>query len=154
MGRVPRHHGPHSTLLAALTPAGSGPALAIPGAVDGAACVASAERVLAPRLRPGQVVGLANLRAHKSESARHAVETVGARLLCLPPSSPDVNPSALALATVKERRRAAAERTPDDLVTATSGASEAISTTDAGAAPPTAASRSHPSNMRTALGNG
>jgi transposase len=131
VGRVPRNHGPNSTLLAALTPAGGGPALAIPGAVDGAACVASAARVLAPSLRPGQVVVLANLSAHKSESARHAVETVGARLLFLPPSSPDVNPIELAFATVKERHRAAAERTPDGLFTVTSGAIDAISATDA-----------------------
>ena len=131
VGRVPRNHGPNITLLAALTPAGIGPALAIPGAVDGAAFVAYAERVLAPSLRPGQVVVLDNLSAHKSESARHAVETVGARLLFLPPYSPDFNPIALAFAKVKERLRAAAERTPDGLFTITSGAIDAISATDA-----------------------
>jgi transposase len=131
VGRVSRTHGPNITLLAARTPAGIGPALAIPGAVDGAAFVASAERVLAPSLRPGQVVVLANLRAHKSESARHAVETVGARLLCLPPYSPDFHPIELAFAKVKERLRAAAERTLDGLFTATSVAIDAISSTDA-----------------------
>ena len=84
-GRVPRNHGPNVTLLATLTPAGIGPAVAIPGAVDGAAFIAYAERVLAPSLRPGQVVILDNLSAHKSEGARTAVEAVGARLLFLPP---------------------------------------------------------------------
>ena len=48
VGRVPRNHGPNVTLLAALTPAGIGPALAIAGAVDGAAFAAYAEQVLAP----------------------------------------------------------------------------------------------------------
>ncbi len=131
VGRVPRNHGPNITLLAALTPTGIGPVVAIPGAVDGAAFVAYAERVLAPSLRPGQVVVLDNLSAHKSELARHAVETVGARLLFLPVYSPDFNPIELAFAKVKQRLRVAAERTPDGLFTATSVAIDAISTTDA-----------------------
>ena len=60
------------TLLAALTPAGVGPALAITGAVDGAAFALYAERLLAPTLRPGQVVVLDNLSAHKCADARTA----------------------------------------------------------------------------------
>jgi transposase len=131
VGRVPRNHGPNITLLVALTPAGIGPVVAIPGAVDGAAFLAYAERVLAPSLRPGQVVVLDNLSAHKSELARHAIETVGARLLFLPAYSPDFNPIELAFAKVKERLRVAAERTPDGLFTATSVAIDAISAADA-----------------------
>ena len=48
VGRMPRNHGPNVTLLAALTPEGIGPALAITGAVDGAAFAAYAARVLLP----------------------------------------------------------------------------------------------------------
>jgi hypothetical protein len=73
---------------------------------------------------------LDNLRAHKSERARRAVAAVGARLPCLPADSPDFTPIALAFATVKERLRAAAERTPEGLV-ATAAAINAVSTTDA-----------------------
>jgi transposase len=131
VGRTPRNHGPNVTLLATLTPEGIGPAVAIPGAVDGAAFIAYAERVLAPRLRPGQVVILDNLSAHKSAGARTAVEAVGARLLFLPPYSPDFNPIELAFAKVKERLRAAAERTPEGLFAATAAAMDAVSTTDA-----------------------
>jgi hypothetical protein len=40
VGRTPRNHGPNVTLLATLTPEGIGPAVAIPGVVDGAAFVA------------------------------------------------------------------------------------------------------------------
>ena len=43
-------------------------------------------------LRPGDVVLLDNLSSHKSERARRAVEATGARLLFLPPYSPDFNP--------------------------------------------------------------
>ena len=131
VGRTPRHHGPNMTLLAALTPAGIGPAVTIPGAVDGAAFVAYAERILAPSLRPGQVVVLDNLSAHKSADAHTAIEAVGCRLLFLPAYSPDFNPIELAFAKIKQRLRAAAERTPDGLFTATSLAIDAVSAVDA-----------------------
>jgi transposase len=131
VGRVPRNHGPNVTLLAALTPAGIGPTLAITGAVDGAAFATYAERILAPSLRPGQVVVLDNLSAHKSEAARKAVEAAGGRLLFLPPYSPDFNPIELAFAKVKARLRAAAQRTPDSLFAATATAIDAVSAADA-----------------------
>ena len=131
VGRVPRNHGPNVTLLAALTPAGVGPALAIAGAVDGTAFTLYAERLLAPTLRPGQIVVLDNLSAHKSADARTAVEAVGARLLFLPAYSPDFNPIELAFAKIKERLRAAAERTPDGLFAATASAINAVSAADA-----------------------
>lgn len=131
VGRIPRNHGPNVTLLAALTPEGIGPAMTISGAVDGAAFTAYAEQVLAPALRPGQVVILDNLSAHKSEEARKAVVAAGARLLFLPAYSPDFNPIELAFAKVKEALRAAGARTPDSLGTATAAAIDAISTTDA-----------------------
>jgi transposase len=131
VGRTPRNHGPNVALLATLTPDGIGPAVAIPGAVDGAAFGAYAERILAPSLHPGQVVVLDNLSAHKSEVARTAVEAVGARLLFLPAYSPDFNPIELAFAKVKQRLRAAAERTPEGLYAATAAAIDAISAADA-----------------------
>jgi transposase len=131
VGCVPRNHGPNVTLLAALTPAGIGPALAIAGAVDGAAFARYAARLLAPTLRPGQIVVLDNLSAHKCAEARAAVEAAGARLRFLPAYSPDCNPIELAFAKVKERLRAAAERTPDGLFAATAAAIDAVSAADA-----------------------
>jgi transposase len=131
VGRTPRNHGPNVTLLAALTPEGIGPAWAITGAVDGAAFAAYATRVLAPSLRPGQVVVLDNLSAHKCADARTAVEAVGGRLLFLPAYSPDFNPIELAFAKVKQRLRAAAERTPAGLFAATAAAIDAVTAADA-----------------------
>ena len=131
VGRVPRNHGPNVTLLAALTPEGIGPALSLTGGVTGAAFAAYAARLLAPSLRPGQVVILDNLSAHKRAEARQAIEAVGARLLFLPPYSPDFNPIELAFAKIKERLRAAATRTPDALLAATATAIDAVSATDA-----------------------
>jgi transposase len=131
VGRVPRNHGPNITLLAALTPAGIGPALTIAGSVTGTAFAAYAQRVLAPSLRPGQVVVVDNLSAHKGEAARRAVEAVGAHLLFLPAYSPDFNPIELAFAKIKAQLRAAAERTPEGLLAATAQAIDAITAADA-----------------------
>jgi transposase len=131
VGRVPRNHGPNVSLVAVLTPEGIGPALAVPGAIDGAAFAVYAQRILAPSLRPGQVVVLDNLSAHKSEAARTAVEAAGARLLFLPSYSPDFNPIELAFAKIKQRLRAAAERTPEGLLATTAIAIDAVSAADA-----------------------
>ncbi len=140
LGRVPSNHGPNITLLAALTPAGIGPALVLSGALDSAAFTLYAERILAPRLRPGQVVILDNLSAHKSADARSAIAAAGCRLLFLaagcrllflPAYSPDFTPIEQAFAKVKARLRAAAERTPDGLVAATASAIDAITAADA-----------------------
>ena len=130
LGRGPRNHGPTVTLLAALTPAGIGPAVTMPGAGDGAAFAVYAERVLAPSLRPGPIVILDKLSAHQSDRARQAVAAAGARLLCLPAYAPNVNPIELAFAMVTERLRAAAERPPEGRF-ATAAAIDAVSTTDA-----------------------
>jgi transposase len=131
LGHVPRNHGPNVTLLAALTPWGIGPALSLTGSVTGAAFTAYAQRVLAPSLRPGQVVVLDNLSAHKQEAARLAVEAMGARLLFLPAYSPDFNPIELAFAKIKAQLRAAATRTAQDLLAATAEALDAVSPADA-----------------------
>ena len=130
-GHVPRNHGPNITLLAALMPAGIGPAWTISGSVTGNALTAYAQRVLAPRLRPGQVVVLDNLTAHKQAAARVAIEAVGARLLFLPAYSPDFNPIELAFAKIKAHLRTAAQRTPEGLLRATAQAIAAVSPADA-----------------------
>jgi transposase len=131
LGRTPRNHGPNISMVAALTPEGIGATLVLPGAVDGAAFAVYAQRILAPSLRPGQVVVLDNLSAHRSEDARNAVEAAGAQLLFLPAYSPDFHPIELAFAKLKERLRTAAERTPDGLLSATAAAIDAVSVADA-----------------------
>jgi transposase len=73
------------------------------------------ETQLAPTLRPGDVVVLDNLPAHKSAAAEQAVRAMGARLLFLPPYSPDLNPIEMAFAKLKALLRARAIRTIDAL---------------------------------------
>jgi transposase len=73
------------------------------------------ETQLAPTLRPGDIVVLDNLPAHKSAAAEQAVRAIGAWLLFLPPYSPDLNPIEMAFAKLKALLRARAVRTIDAL---------------------------------------
>ena len=73
------------------------------------------EQVLVPTLVAGDVVILDNLPAHKSVSARDAIEAAGATLRFLPPYSPDFNPIEHAFAKLKAQLRKAAARTLDGL---------------------------------------
>jgi transposase len=78
-----------------------------------------ARHVLAPTLRAGQVVIADNPRAHYADGARAAIEALGARLIHLPPYSPDYNPIEHAFSKVKQALRRAAPRTDDALHAAT-----------------------------------
>jgi transposase len=130
-GHVPRNHGHNVTLLAALTPDGIGPSMTIAGSIDSAAFTAYVRRFLVPSLRPGQVVILDNLSAHKSAAARAAIEAAGCELRFLPAYSPDFNPIELAFAKIKSRLRAAAARDPASLEQATAQAINRITPADA-----------------------
>jgi transposase len=73
------------------------------------------EKVLAPTLSRADTVIIDNLASHKVAGVREAIEAVGAKLLYLPPYSPDLNPIELAFAKFKTALRKAAERTVEDL---------------------------------------
>lgn len=90
------------------------------------------ERMLAPTLRPGQIVIRDNLRQHQSARARHLIETRGAELWLLPAYSPDVYSIEEAFSKVKARLRTAAARTHGDLVGAIWAALQAVTAADAG----------------------
>ena len=85
------------------------------GPMTGDAFRVYVEKVLAPTLSPGDTVIIDNLASHKVAGVREAIEAVGAKLLYLPPYSPDLNPIELAFAKFKTGLRKAAERTVDDL---------------------------------------
>lgn len=131
VGVVPRNHGPNVTLLAALTPEGIGPALAMEGAADGEVFGRYVREMLTPSLRPGQVVILDQLNVHKGAAIRAAIEAAGCRLLLLPSYSPDFNPIEQAFAKIKADLRRAEARTFDDLVAAIGAAIDAVTPVDA-----------------------
>jgi len=113
VGRVPHGHWKTTTFVAALRADGLTAPMVIDGAMNGDLFVAYAEQVLAPTLRPGDVVVMDNLSSHKRVAAVRAVERAGGTVAYLPPYSPDLNPIELAFAKIKARLRAAELRTID-----------------------------------------
>ncbi len=87
----------------------------IDGPMNGNAFLAYVEQILAPSLKPGDIVVLDNLGAHKVEGVREAIEAAGAALLHLPPYSPDFNPIEQLFAKLKALLRKAAERSVEGL---------------------------------------
>lgn len=132
-GAVPRNRGENTTLIAALSPAGLGPAMTLPGAADRPAFVAYVREVLTPALVPGQTVVLDNLAVHKGAAIRHLIEARGCRLLFLPPYSPDFAPIAHAFGKLKVQLRRAGARTRDALEAAIATALDTITAQDAAA---------------------
>ena len=97
------------------------------GAINGERFRAWVEQALAPTLRPGDLVIMDNLAAHKVQGVREAIEARGARLLYLPPYSPDLNPIEQVFAKLKALLRSAATRTVDALWHAIGQALDAFS---------------------------
>ncbi|WP_241771255.1 IS630 family transposase [Acidisphaera rubrifaciens] len=112
---VPHGHWKTTTFTGALRLSGMTAPMALDGPMNGAAFLAYVEQVLAPTLRPGDVVVMDNLPAHKRTGVRDAIEAAGARLRFLPPYSPDFNPIENAFAKLKALLRRAAARTLDGL---------------------------------------
>ena len=83
--------------------------------MNGAAFLAYTEQVLVPELEPGDIVIMDNLPAHKITGVRTAIQAAGARLMFLPPYSPDMNPIEMAFSKLKALLRKAAARTVDEL---------------------------------------
>jgi transposase len=124
---VPHGHWKTTTFLAALRHDGISAPCVFDGAINGARFLAYVEQALAPTLRPGDIVVLDNLGAHKVKGVRAAIEARGACLLYLPPYSPDLNPIEQAFAKLKALLRTAARRTVDALWQAIGHALDAFS---------------------------
>lgn len=73
------------------------------------------EKQLVPVLKPGHIVCLDNLNAHKNKRAKRLIEATGARILFLPPYSPDFNPIEAAWAKLKHYVRKVAPGTVQEL---------------------------------------
>ena len=128
---VPRNRGKNITLLASMSVDGMGPSLAVTGAVDAAVFEAYLEQVLLPHLRPGRIVVMDNLSAHKSERVKELIEGAGCELVYLPPYSPDFNPIEEAFSKIKSILRKAEARTREALVEAMGRALSSVSARDA-----------------------
>jgi transposase len=130
-GSAPRNWGKNVTLLASITLEGLGECLAVEGPTTREVFEAYLERVLAPTLRPGRVVVVDNLSAHKGGRVKEIVEGRGCQLLYLPPYSPDFNPIEQAFSKIKGLLRRAEARTREALIEAMGRALSALSAMDA-----------------------
>jgi len=108
---VPHGHWKTTTFVGALRLTGMTAPMVLDRAMTGAWFLAYVEQVLVPTLRPGDVVIMDNLPAHRSAPVRRAIEAAGAELRLLPPYSPDFNPIENAFAKLKALLRRAAART-------------------------------------------
>ncbi len=102
----------------------------IDAATDGDVFLAFVKQALAPRLRPGDIVVMDNLAAHKRPAAVTAIRAVGADVLFLPPYSPEYNPIEKAWSKLKTLLRRGASLTRDVFDRAVASAMDAISDSD------------------------
>ncbi len=112
---IPQGHWKTTTFVAGLRLTGMTAPMVLDGPMNGAAFLAYVQQVLVPELKPGDIVIMDNLSAHKGCQVQDAIEAAGARLLYLPPYSPDFNPIENAFAKLKALLRKAGERSVEGL---------------------------------------
>jgi transposase len=130
-GVVPRNRGGATSVIASLTLAGIGPSLSLRGGTTGAVFMRYVRELLVPTLRPGQIVIVDNVGAHRPAMVRELIEATGARLWYLPAYSPDFAPIEHAFSKCKAVLRRLEARTRDTLETAIATALAAITPDDA-----------------------
>jgi transposase len=109
--RVPHGHWKTLTLLAALRLTGLNAPVVVDGPINGDLFRAWTVQHLLPTLHPGDIVIMDNLTSHKVKGVREAIESAGARVLYLPPYSPDFNPIEQVFAWFKAHLRKWKRRT-------------------------------------------
>ena len=112
---TPGGHWKILTILSALSLGGLLATMTIEEATDGDIFLTYLQQVLGPKLRPGDVVVMDNLSAHKVAGVEELIQAAGAELLYLPPYSPDLNPIEKAWAKLKQLLRSAKARTAEAL---------------------------------------
>ena len=131
VSKTPHGHWKLLSTIAAMTTAGMLTGCTFDTAIDSDMFLAFVEQMLVPQLRAGQVVVLDNLPAHKSPRIDRLIEAAGARLLRLPPYSPDFNPIEMAISKIKALLRKLARRTVSAVMDAIGQALASITAEDA-----------------------
>lgn len=128
---APRNYGEQTSIVGALS-FGRGllAAMTLTGAVDTLAFDAYLVRVLGPRLRKGDVVVLDNLNVHKASQVEQVATGRGARVIWLPPYSPDFSPIEQCWSKIKTLLRVAKARTREELEEALAAAIQLVTRSD------------------------
>ena len=129
--KVPHGHWKMISTIAALNVKGIVASGSFDGATDTELFVTFVREALVPVLKPGQVLVMDNLPAHKSAQIDRLVEATGASVLRLPPYSPDFNPIEMAISKVKTVLRKLARRSVDGLFAGIGEALDSIRPSDA-----------------------
>lgn len=116
IGKAPHGRWRTMTFIAALRVDGIDAPCVFDGPINGESFRAYIEQVLVPSLKPGDIVVIDNLGSHKGKAVRAAISSVGARLIFLPPYSPDLNPIEQVFAKLKAALRKAQARTIEAVV--------------------------------------
>ena len=130
VARIPQGSYQTSTLISAIRLEGPCAPWLFEGPLNGEMFLAWVRQGLAPRLQTEDLVIMDNLATHKVRGVREAIQSRGARLLYLPPYSPDFNPIEPMWSKVKQILRSHAARTKTDLLLAAKTAFQAITASD------------------------
>jgi len=127
---VPRNYGPQTSLIGTLGLSGVEAVMTLEGAVDTIAFNAYVEHILLPTIRPGDVLVLDNLTAHRASRIEEVAVSCGAEVIWLAPYSPDFSPIELMWSKIKTALRAAKARTREALERAFKMALELVTESD------------------------
>ena len=127
----PHGHRNTTTFVGALTPEGMIAPLVIDGPMNSLVFESYINNTLAKEVRPGDLLIMDNLSAHKTTAVRQALSRSGIKYLYLPPYSPDFSPIENAFSKIKRRMRQLAERTFSGLWRALGAVLQSITASEA-----------------------
>lgn len=130
-GHAPNGHWKSMTILSSVNNEGESQCMVVDGATDRYVFEAYIQKVLCPALKSGDIVIMDNLPAHKTKNIRKYIEECGAKLLYLPPYSPDFNPIENMWSKIKQLLKGLEERTWSGLEKAIGWALDQVSASDA-----------------------
>jgi transposase len=132
-GVVPQGHFVQVSMVAAVCRSGVFAEHSFVGSMNGGRFYEWVAEYLVPHLTEGDVLIMDNLSSHKNRAAVSLIESVGARVLFLPPYSPDLNPIELVWSKMKSFFRSVGERSVGSLLSVFRGAVSYISPEDCAA---------------------
>ncbi len=127
---VPRNYKTSTSMISTMGIGGAEATMIIEGSVDTLVFNAYCQEVLRPTLQAGDVIVLDNLGAHRASRIEDIARSCGARLIWLPPYSPDFSPIELMWSKVKTYLRRVKARTQEELEKAIAAALKTITASD------------------------
>lgn len=115
VGHQPHNTGQNVSLIGALSLDGLIVTMTINGSVNTEVFMTYVTQILVPQLWQGAIVVMDNLKVHYAASVRAAIEAAGAKVMFLPPYSPDLSPIELCWSKLKQFLRSQATRTYEEL---------------------------------------